>query len=240
MTTVDEVRAERLSYLEIQSRIDKRPLVFMPLGALEFHGPHLPVGLDGLTAHGICVASAAKFGGVVLPTYYQGTGGEHSRYPWTLMMSSSMHIREVLLELLNRLEELGVRTAVLLSGHFAPEQRAFLAEMGAAWNAKLGRPLKLVALSVAEFDSSPVQPDHAATFESLLLEAVDPGLVHLDKLPDPNEFPSEDPDNNPFGAHRHDRSHALWGAFGPDPRNADLRQGKVLLEAYVDWIGSLI
>lgn len=240
MTTVNEVRAERLSYLEVQSRIDERSLVFIPLGALEFHGPHLPIGLDGLTAYGVCIATATKYGGVVLPALYQGTGGEHSNYPWTLMMSSPEHIREVLLELLERLEELGVETAVLLSGHFAPEQRAFLSEMGAAWNAVHGRQLRLVALSVAEFEASPVEPDHAATFESLLLEAVDPGLVHLEKLPDPNEFPSEDPDNNPFGAHRHERSHALWGAFGPDPRNADLREGKVLLEAYVDWMGSLI
>lgn len=58
----------------------------VPLGALEFHGPHLPIGLDGLTAHGICIQGSRGRGGVVLPTIYQGTGGEHSRYPWTIMM----------------------------------------------------------------------------------------------------------------------------------------------------------
>jgi len=240
MKTVAEVRAERLSYLEVQGRIDESSLVFIPLGALEFHGPHLPIGLDGLTAHGVCVAAARKYGGVVLPTFYQGTGGEHSNYPWTLMMSSPDLIRGVFLELLERLEELGVKSVILLSGHFAPEQRAFLSDMGASWNAKAGRPLRLEAISVAEFEASPIQPDHAATFESVLLEAVDPGLVHIEKLPDLINHPSEDPDDNPFGSHRHDKSHALWGAFGPDPRNADLGKGSELLDAYVEWIGTLI
>jgi len=240
MKTNTEVRAERLSYLEIQSRIDERSLVFIPLGALEFHGPHLPIGLDGLTAHGVCVAAARRFGGVVFPTFYQGTGGEHSTYPWTLMMSTPQHIRQVFLELVERLEELGVKTAVLLSGHFAPEQRAFLNEMESDWNVLAGRHLKLIALSVAEFDESPVQPDHAATFESLLLEAVDPGLVHIEKLPDMETHPSIDPNDNPFGSHRHHQSHPLWGAFGPDPRDADLTKGEGLLSAYVDWVGTLI
>ena len=60
-------------------------LVYLPLGSIEFHSAHLPVGLDGLTAHGVCTRAAARTGGIVLPTLFYGVGGGHTSYPWTIM-----------------------------------------------------------------------------------------------------------------------------------------------------------
>src|SRR5207247_9972886 len=49
------------------------PLAFIPIGPLEWHGPHLPMGLDGLHAHTVAMEVARQVGGVVLPTYYLGS-----------------------------------------------------------------------------------------------------------------------------------------------------------------------
>jgi creatinine amidohydrolase len=49
------------------------PLVFIPVGPLEWHGPHLPLGTDGLHAHAVAVEVARRVGGVVLPTYFAGS-----------------------------------------------------------------------------------------------------------------------------------------------------------------------
>lgn len=234
-----EVRVEFLSHLEIEQRMAEASIVYLPMGAIEFHGPHLPTGLDGLTAHGVCVAAAKLTGGVVLPTIYQGTGGEHSNYPWTLMMPTGNGLGENLNSMLLRLEELGVASTVILSGHFADEQRALLRELAESWTRDSTKKMSLTTRSMADCDQAPVAPDHAGVFESLLLAAIHPELVHVSKLPDLGSNPSVDPGGNPFGAHRHETNHALWGVFGPDPRNINLDESAALLDALVVWLAKL-
>jgi creatinine amidohydrolase len=239
MNAEPELRAELLSPAQLDERLAEASIVYVPLGALEFHGPHLPVGLDGLTAHGVCVAAAGISGGVVLPTVYHGTGGEHTRYPWTIMMPDGDAVAKNLMVTVERLSKLGAQTVVILSGHFADEQRAMLHGLSTDWLRDGAAHTKLVATTMADHDSSPVAPDHAGVFETLLLAALHPELVHLDRLPDPSQRPAADPGGDPFGAHRHDPSHALWGVFGPDPRRADLDEAAALLEASARWVAGL-
>src|SRR5690606_18487082 len=85
MSAHDEVRAELLSPEELDGRIAASPIAYLPLGTLEFHGPHLPIGLDAFTGHAVCVDAARRSGGIVLPSVYQGFGGGHGHYPWTMM-----------------------------------------------------------------------------------------------------------------------------------------------------------
>jgi creatinine amidohydrolase len=48
----------------------------MPVGSLEWHGVHNPLGTDGLKAHAICCEAALRYGGVVLPTLFLGILGD--------------------------------------------------------------------------------------------------------------------------------------------------------------------
>lgn len=239
MSIVPESRAELLAPAQIDSRLAEASIVYVPLGALEFHGPHLPIGLDGLTAHAVCVEAARHSGGIVLPTSYQGTGGEHSLYPWTIMMPSGQEIAANLRATIDRLAALGVETTVILSGHFADEQRSMLSDLSQQWEQDDSSMMRLVATTLADRDTPPIGPDHAGAFETLLLAAAHPELVHLDKLPPLAAHPSVDPGDNAFGPHRHDPSHPLWGVFGPDPREADLREATQLLASTAQWIAGL-
>lgn len=238
MRNSTEVRAELLSHEQILAKILEAPIVYFPMGALEFHGPHLPIGLDGLTAHGVCVGAARKTGGVVLPTMYQGTGGEHSNYPWTIMMPNGEAMAQNIRASLIRLQDLGTQTTILLSGHFADEQRALLRTLAVDWSADNSNNMRVFATSMADCDVSPVEPDHAGKFESLMLAALHPELVHIEKLPSIAGHPSFDPEDNPFGSHRHRTDHVLWGVFGPDPRDANFEGAAELLETYVNWLAS--
>jgi creatinine amidohydrolase len=58
---------------------DRVPLAILPLGPLEWHGPHLPLGVDALNAETVALRVAQEVGGVVLPTLYVGTERERSR-----------------------------------------------------------------------------------------------------------------------------------------------------------------
>lgn len=228
---------ERLSPEQIEARLSLASIAYLPLGSLEFHGPHLPIGLDALTAYGICLRAAGQHGGVVLPPYYQAVGGEHSRYPWTIMSDTPEAIEVLLGESLARLSELGVRRAVILSGHFAEEQRELVERVADRWNGT-DAPLRAVARTLGQAPTPPVAPDHAGRFESLVLHALSPELVRVDALPDPETHPAP-AGEDPYGQDRHRADHPLHGVFGADPRRLDTEHAEPLLAHLVDWVAGL-
>jgi creatinine amidohydrolase len=238
--TAREVQAELLSPAELDAALAEFPAAYLPVGSLEFHSSHLPIGLDALNAHGVCVGAARASGGIVLPSVYQGVGGGHSEYPWTIMMNSAEGIRSHLEQTLTRLEAFGVRVAVIFTGHFADEQLAMIDDISRDWNAVTGRALIVHATGVNRCESSPIAPDHAGVFETSLLHALRPELVHLDRLPALQDYPVDDPYGNAMGPQRHDPSNPLWGIFGPDPRPLPLEETQAVLDTLVGWLAGLV
>ncbi|TFB71190.1 creatinase [Cryobacterium glaciale] len=238
--TPRQVQVEFLSPAELNAALADSPIVYLPLGTIEFHSSHLPVGLDALTAQGLCIDAARRTGGLVLPPVYQGTGGGHSAYPWTIMMPSDTAIRSNLQHTLDRLEEFGVQQTVLFSGHFPDEQLDLIDGFAIEWNTDPDKSMHVLATGVNRCSDAPIAPDHAGVFETTLLYAFWPELVHLDRLPSLDAHPAIDPGNDDQGLHRHDNSHPLWGIFGPDPRATDLSTSAVLREFLTAWLSNLV
>jgi creatinine amidohydrolase/Fe(II)-dependent formamide hydrolase-like protein len=68
---------------QLQARRAECPLILFPLAPLEYHGPHLPLGTDPISATYIAHACCKKLRrGVVRPTMFLGT--ERERDPDTL------------------------------------------------------------------------------------------------------------------------------------------------------------
>jgi creatinine amidohydrolase len=233
MTADLAVQAELLLPHEIEAALDARSVVYLPLGSIEFHAAHLPIGLDGLTAHGVCTRAATVGGGIVLPTLYYGVGGGHTTYPWTIMAAAASTIVELLEQALRRLQDFGVQLAVLFTGHFADEQLAMITEIAQRWNAA-GNQLQVLSLSINGTDAG-VAPDHAGVFETSALYAMWPDRVQLDRLPELAGAPSIDPGGNVMGDQRHDPTHPLHGVFGPDPRQFEPARAGDLLDELVNW-----
>lgn len=101
----------------IAAQIARCPRIFLPLGTIEYHSQHLPVGLDGLQAHWVCLDAATIAGGLVYPVLWWGTCGGHGDYPWSVMMPGTAEIEATLGFTLSRSRALEVRQAVLFSGH---------------------------------------------------------------------------------------------------------------------------
>ena len=219
---------------EIRQALAQRSVVYVPLGTYEWHGEHLPVGLDGLTAHGVCLEATRRGGGLVLPPLYYGTGGEHGAYPWTIMAEAA-EIRPLLLQTLTRIAAFDVSTVVILSGHFANEQVEMIGKLEADWLGSGGR-MQVRALAVSMATGLALAPDHAAQFETTLLSAFWPDRVRIDLLPPLAESRGVDPGGNEMGPQRHDPAHPLFGIFGPDPRRFDAAAAIPLRDAVVDWL----
>ena len=62
-----KVLYEELLPEEYVQRIKEMPFAYLPLGTLEWHGPHMPLGADGIQSKELFVRVAEKIGGVVLP-----------------------------------------------------------------------------------------------------------------------------------------------------------------------------
>lgn len=69
-------RQHRYELMRPQEIVDERrraPVAYIPLGPLEWHGPHLPYGVDMLHAYSLALDAVRETGGVVLPPLPLGT-----------------------------------------------------------------------------------------------------------------------------------------------------------------------
>lgn len=82
---------------ELEAILKSAPVAYVPLGTYEHHGWHLPVCFDGIKAHELCLRMAKRTGGVVLPTFFYGTGGGHIGYKWTIIVTQGRDASQVTL-----------------------------------------------------------------------------------------------------------------------------------------------
>lgn len=69
----DEVRAQFLRPGQLLSAQDAFPVAYVPIGTLEWHGRQNPIGCDAIKAERVCVETARRTGGVVMPPLYFST-----------------------------------------------------------------------------------------------------------------------------------------------------------------------
>jgi creatinine amidohydrolase len=205
------VSMSSLSWVAYQDRLQHENLVvFLPCGALEQHGPHLPLGTDALLSTAIAQSVAEQVNGLVAPTLSYGYksqpksgGGQH--FPGTTSLdgqSLSSITRDVVREFARH----GVKNLVLVDGHY--ENQWFLTEGIDLAMREIGQPnsLRIMRLEYWDFCTeetlNQVFPDgfpgfaleHAAVIETSLMLHYYPDLVHLEKIPDDRsaEFPPYD------------------------------------------------
>jgi len=57
---------------QFRARLAAAPIAYLPLGTLEWHSEHLPLGTDGIISGGFFDALASRVGGIVLPMLFLG------------------------------------------------------------------------------------------------------------------------------------------------------------------------
>lgn len=199
-----ETRYERLHPAELEAIVEHRPLAYVPIGTLEYHGAHLPFGVDSFEAHGLCVRAAERSGGVVLPPAYLASGCLDM--PFTLTFDHEL-VHAWVSATIAQLAHRGFRTVVVLTGHGPLDLNHLLKrvcrEAEAAHDDLRAYGLCWLELNAARLrapeDDEPTVVDHAARIETSWMLALEPDLVHLDRLAD-----------DPVAQHP--------GIYGPNPR----------------------
>ena len=117
MTIVDWAA---LKTTDFPSRMDERVLAVLPLGAVEQHGPHLPLGTDSTILAGLLDALRGRelAGGraLLLPLLPIGSSPEHKGFPGTLTVEAET-LLALWCDVARSALRTGVRRLLFLNSH---------------------------------------------------------------------------------------------------------------------------
>jgi creatinine amidohydrolase len=129
------LRIEHLTSAEIAEAIAAGArTAILPLGAIEQHGPHLPLSVDSDHADALALRIAERLGAaLVLPTVRVGYSPHHLGFSGTLSVRPST-LEAICLDYCSSLAAHGFTRVVLFSGHIGnyPIMRDFEPRLAAA------------------------------------------------------------------------------------------------------------
>jgi creatinine amidohydrolase len=211
------------------------PVALWPVGAIEPHGPHAPLGTDTLISVGMCERAAARLqDAVVLPPLPFGVTRYGAPFAGAIGISEQT-LRAMVLDVAESVAANGFRRLVIVNNHFEPEQvatlRAAADEAGALY-------LDLVRRRNAErlTDEFRRGSCHAGRYETSLVLADAPDLVETTQLP-PNEVdvPAA------IAAGRTDfLAMGMDRAYCGAPAEATAEEGRATFETLTDMLVELV
>ncbi len=256
---------ENLREEEFKEAIEKsKGVCIVPIGSLEKHGQHLPVGMDSIAAAKWCELAAEKEYAVVFPTIYCGDmigarfAGEVGYSPELLMM--------LLKETCKEIARNGFDKIVFVSGHGGNKplisffQRAFAYEkvnfavFDCSMSCDYAAPKVLLEKNydyltdedkaiLKDFVDNNKDYGHACFIETGWMYAIRPETVRLDKLYQEDAASTKRYDsfleNNIIASH-------WWSGNWPNSYQCDIHDGmneriaKAMLQAAVEKLASQI
>jgi len=215
-------RSSQLQFLrpaQFEAAARAFPVVYVPFGLIEWHGRHLPLGVDALKAHAILCDCAERHGGLVYPPMY---------FPACRWNNGKLHEEDVkvnvpvIARLFERLKLAGFRVIIGVSGHNIREQILMVEEALKPVTADG----TMVGGGFWEFDLAKgpeADSDHAAKWETSDMLHFYPELVDLEALGTGPLAPNMKPPD---------------GIGGEDPReHASAELGRVKAERCADALG---
>lgn len=228
----EKVMYSDLTPEEFTERLEKCPVAYLPLGTLEWHGNHLPLGSDGLQSEGFFRKLAAEAGGIVLPKLFIGPDGydtliagkeyygmdcgivfsDQCRYEIQQLKGSAYWVPDSTFDMMmngimKQLARAGFRI-VVAHGH-GPSTN-YIASHSGEFREKYN--LTVINCWGDDTDELCLMCDHAGANETSIMIYFHPELVNMKNLP-------ADPDVWPLGM------------LGKDPRTAASREkGRKIVE----------
>lgn len=178
-----------LTWEEIRSRAARDPVVVLPTGSLEQHGPHLPVKVDtrlvtAVTEEAVRRASA-RADVLLAPTVWMGLSTHHTGY-FSLTLSFDTY-QQVITELVESLIRTGFGRILVVNGHGGNTDPLHLTVTRV-------RDRHKVVIATADYwalaaqelnrirESRPGGMGHACEFETSMIMHLEPGAVRADRI----------------------------------------------------------
>ena len=237
----EKVLYEELVPQEFRERVAAYPVAYLPLGTLEWHGEHLPLGADGIQSRGFFQHLAREVGGIVLPMLFMGPDRaaeteqgvfygmdckwDGNNATQCVQLAGSAYwlptdlFKNYLEAIFTQLKRQGFKVVV---AHGHGPSGGVIGRNADAWREKFGMEFFNCWGTKAGGEGYGVQCDHAAANETSLTWALRPELVQLDRLPK-------------------DLNEPLVGVGGKDPRvYASKEMGETIIRLNVKELAARI
>jgi creatinine amidohydrolase len=220
-----KIKFEELKPQELEQIIQTSGIAYLPLGTLEWHERHLPLGLDAIVSHRLCLEACGRTGGCVIPPLYFGTDREYEVEGKLMhgidakvgkeMIGSIYYLHkdlffEVLKNIASNVSKQGFNKLVVVSAHSGTAQEETLERL----KQERMDNLEIIIVPGKKFSGG---LDHAGKLETQLALAVSASDVELSALSEPFE-----------------------GLLGENPLEANLKDGRRQFETIVKQIVELV
>jgi creatinine amidohydrolase len=181
---------DELSWIDVAAHLARDSRMLVPVGALEQHGPHLPLGSNLLVARRLAVDLSRRFSVLRTPALHYGVNVPSARaFPGTAAQGQKT-LQRALNELLACWEAHGVTEFILITAHRHEPHLDALASLLTA-RARV-RVVQAWDVPVGDLLDRQAGPFHACEAETSVMLHLYPELVRMDRARDfvlePEEF----------------------------------------------------
>lgn len=235
---------ETLTSLDFEKAVQQCGGVgIIPVGVIEAHASHLPLGTDMFIAHGVACRAAEREPAIVYPAYPYGINSESSHLPGAVCVRREL-VFSLLENICDEMARNGLTKIILYSGHggnryFLPLFVQTLPEKDKPYVVYYAdppsRPGSEEVLESGEYG-------HACEGETSAMRFLDERLVRMNQVP-PRPFPSlkRNAELEAVGAYTQMDWYAMYPhMYVGDARKATAEKGRVLVEGMVDQLVALI
>ena len=182
MKGMTSLALDELSWIDTAAHLARDPRMIIPVGALEQHGPHLPLGSNVLIARRLAVDLSLEFGVLRAPTMYYGVNVKSERdYAGTATLRQKT-LHRVMNELLAAWETDGVQEFIIVTAHRHEPHLDALATL-ITGSARV-RVVSLWDVEVGELLEKQPGHLHGCEAETSLMLYLYPELVRLERARD--------------------------------------------------------
>lgn len=173
---------EELTWPEVGRVLARDARLLLPVGALEQHGPHLPLATNTFIAESVCREVSRECQILLAPTFPYGvTGPRAGAFAGTASLRRKT-LHRAINELLAGWEDHGVTEIVLLSAHrFDPHLDALLM---ALTETSATTVIDLYAIDTSDVLEGAAVAEHAGELETSLMLHLAPERVRVDQIHD--------------------------------------------------------
>lgn len=181
------LRLDELSWIDVAAQLARDPRLIMPIGALEQHGPHLPLGANTRISERIASALSAEFRVLCAPTMHYGLNYYGVKVRLGRAYAGTATLRQKTLhrainELLAAWESHGIEEFILITAHRHEPHLDALATL-VTRRARV-RVVSIWDVDVFDLLEAQPGPQHSGEAETSLMMYLYPDLVRLDRAQD--------------------------------------------------------
>ncbi len=229
---------EEMSMRDFEKKVVRTKTVIIPVGSLEAHGDHLPLGTDTIEVYEIAKKVIEEIDVFVAPPLFYGLCRSTSKHPGTVGISGDS-VRCIIKDIVKGFHANRLRNFIIVSGHASSLHISALEEAGEELMEEMSPPAKIAVVSAYGLarkvgcDVCETPDDmHAGEIETSLMLFLRPHLVKGKGKKEYPDFPHPLLTRNK----RKYWKNAVWG----NPTKASAAKGEFISRALVTELVELV